>query len=445
MSPSCCNKSSHEAQHSTLTEILLLFGDKCIESAPWLFVGLISTVLLQKIKFQTSSIQSYLTFNSSTQPTLFNLFTLTFFASILGLATPLCSCGAIPMAIGLSAAGSSPAAVVSFLTAAQSAGLDSAAITYGMLGWETATFRLIGAIVLSVGAGMAVGRVNNNKDGVLNNDNNNDNSSKKQYDDDGDDDDDDNNGDEGLLMKILSFTSSLIRSGYKLIDEIWFVLAVGIFISVVVENQYGSNAFISNKSNQPITQEEYIPQPDWWDVEEDGPYPDRPISLTTSMFTVLMQDIVTRSTIVVGALPFQLCEHGVVSFAAALQKSGATKGTAHAFLLVAPATNIATLGAVLKTSNGDRYAPLRSAVAISFLALLISYVLDYGLVSWEGDTNIGNAIETIVLPEWWRLISVWICFSLIAWSMKNWLISKITTATCCSKKVTTASKQIKED
>ena len=40
-----------------------------------------------------------------------------------------------------------------------------------------------------------------------------------------------------------------------------------------------------------------------------------------------------RVVVVVGSLPFQLCEHGVVSFAVALQKAGASHGTAHVFLL----------------------------------------------------------------------------------------------------------------
>ena len=49
-------------------------------------------------------------------------------AAAVGLATPLCSCGAIPIAVGLHAAGASLPAVVAFLTASQGAGLDSAMI-----------------------------------------------------------------------------------------------------------------------------------------------------------------------------------------------------------------------------------------------------------------------------------------------------------------------------
>mmetsp|Transcript_27394 Transcript_27394/g.82565 ORF Transcript_27394/g.82565 Transcript_27394/m.82565 type:complete len:342 (-) Transcript_27394:22-1047(-) len=46
--------------------------------------------------------------------------------------------------------------VVAFLTAAQSSGLDSAAITYGLLGPRAALGRLLGALVLACAAGSAV-------------------------------------------------------------------------------------------------------------------------------------------------------------------------------------------------------------------------------------------------------------------------------------------------
>jgi uncharacterized membrane protein YraQ (UPF0718 family) len=46
--------------------------------------------------------------------------------------------------------------VVAFLSASQSAGLDSAAITWGLLGREAALCRLIGAVILATAAGLAV-------------------------------------------------------------------------------------------------------------------------------------------------------------------------------------------------------------------------------------------------------------------------------------------------
>ena len=495
MSPSCCNSnSSSNGMSSTWSEIIILTGTKFNESLPWLTVGLVTTVILQQVKLPTVNVRRFLTFTSK-DPTFFELVSLCLMASLLGLATPLCSCGAIPLSIGLSSAGASPAAVVSFLTAAQSAGLDSAAITYGMLGGETAFFRLAGAIILSIGAGVAVGRTTDGRttaittmktdlqqpnkptvksrseDGDEKNDysyetnsstSTSDNANNANEMDHGDNDDDDNNNNNSAIInkQYKRHVIKLYKSTYNLFNEIWFVLLIGIFISVLVQDRFSASdmakggggtidkttfttSSTTTSGSEPLSSpalvvaeeeaEEYVPQPDWWDEEEDGPYPEPPIinpsSITTTATSFVVsspppyqhQDVLTRATIVVGSLPFQLCEHGVVSFAAALQKSGASHGTAHAFLLMAPATNIATLGAVLKATGGlDRFAPLRSAAAISILAFGMSYVFDF-LITSESGKNLGEAVETFVLPEWWSTMSIWICQLFIIQSL---LLSK---------------------
>jgi uncharacterized membrane protein YraQ (UPF0718 family) len=49
------------------------------------------------------------------------------------------------------------------------------------------------------------------------------------------------------------------------------------------------------------------------------------------------------------------------------QKAGVSHGTAHVFLLAAPATNLSTIGALVKC-RGDVWAALRSGVAITVCA-----------------------------------------------------------------------------
>ena len=75
-------------------------------------------------------------------------------AATLGLATPLCSCGALPLCTGLLKKGVPFASALAFLTASQSAGLDSSAITYGLLGSQAMLARLFGAIVLALAVGL---------------------------------------------------------------------------------------------------------------------------------------------------------------------------------------------------------------------------------------------------------------------------------------------------
>ena len=104
MSPSCCNSGAghHGDSVSSWSEILLQTVVKFNESAPWLTVGLVTTVVLKQIKLPTITVRRFLTF-AGPDPSFLELFSLCFTASLLGLATPLCSCGAIPMAIGLAA------------------------------------------------------------------------------------------------------------------------------------------------------------------------------------------------------------------------------------------------------------------------------------------------------------------------------------------------------
>jgi uncharacterized protein len=334
------------------------------ESAPWLMLGLVTTVFLQNVKLPNFVVKKLLTF-STLKPSFYDLLVLCFMGSVLGILTPLCSCGAIPMAIGFASTGASPAAVVSFLTAAQSAGLDSAAITYGLLGGETASIRLAGAVILSVAAGVAVGRIEKPVTNAGD-------SNKKV------------SGDENNSSLTLGMGS--FKKIYILFNETWIMLSVGIFISVFVQDRYSASDLV---------------------VKDTTTY----------------QDLLTRLTVVLGSLPFQLCEHGVVAFASALQKSGVSHGTAHAFLLIAPATNIATLGAILKTTGGlDRLAPLRSAIAITFAGVTISYILDEVITSESGKT-IGRAVETFSLPEWWVNGSAWVCDAFVFISLLSMVFS----------------------
>lgn len=76
--------------------------------------------------------------------------------AILGAPIPLCSCGVIPAALGLRRAGASKAATTSFLIATPETGVDSVSITYALLGPFMAIIRPIAAITTAIAAGIAV-------------------------------------------------------------------------------------------------------------------------------------------------------------------------------------------------------------------------------------------------------------------------------------------------
>ena len=68
-----------------------------------------------------------------------------FKAALFGIPLPLCSCGVIPVSASLRRHGSSKGATAAFLISTPQTGIDSIAVTYGMLGPVMAIFRPIAA------------------------------------------------------------------------------------------------------------------------------------------------------------------------------------------------------------------------------------------------------------------------------------------------------------
>lgn len=78
-------------------------------------------------------------------------------AALLGIPLPLCSCGVIPAAISLRRHGASRGATVSFVVSTPETGVDSIAISYALLGPLIAIARPVAAFVTALVAGVAVG------------------------------------------------------------------------------------------------------------------------------------------------------------------------------------------------------------------------------------------------------------------------------------------------
>jgi uncharacterized membrane protein YraQ (UPF0718 family)/copper chaperone CopZ len=75
-------------------------------------------------------------------------------ASLVGVPIPICSCGVIPVAAGLKRNGASRGSTVSFLLSTPQTGVDSIAITWGMLGPLFAIYRTIAAFLSGVIGGL---------------------------------------------------------------------------------------------------------------------------------------------------------------------------------------------------------------------------------------------------------------------------------------------------
>ena len=121
-----------------------------MESAPWLMLGLTVAGIVKVL------VPSQLMAEHLGQPGPM----ATVKAALFGAPLPLCSCGVIPAALGLRRSGASKAATTSFLISTPETGVDSISISYAMLGPFMAIIRPIAAITSAISAGLLVGTEN---------------------------------------------------------------------------------------------------------------------------------------------------------------------------------------------------------------------------------------------------------------------------------------------
>jgi uncharacterized protein len=77
-------------------------------------------------------------------------------ASLFGVPLPLCSCGVIPVAMGLRKHKASKGATISFLLSTPQTGVDSILVTYSLLGPVFAIFRPVIAFITGLIGGMCI-------------------------------------------------------------------------------------------------------------------------------------------------------------------------------------------------------------------------------------------------------------------------------------------------
>lgn len=77
-------------------------------------------------------------------------------AALIGAPLPLCSCGVLPTAVGLRRSGASKPATTSFLIATPETGIDSISVTYALMGPVMAVIRPLAAITSAIVSGLMV-------------------------------------------------------------------------------------------------------------------------------------------------------------------------------------------------------------------------------------------------------------------------------------------------
>lgn len=205
-------------------------------------------------------------------------------AVALGVPLPLCSCGVIPTGLGLKKDGASNGAAVGFLISTPQTGVDSILVSAAFLGWPFALFKVVSAALTGVVGGLLTDAVGGAADI------------------------------EGPAEPAESAVAGrglreAVDHALMILRTIWPWIAFGVLVSAAIE------VFV----------------------------PPGLLGALAGYGTVVP---------ILGALavslPLYVCTTASVPIAAALVAGGMTPGAALVFLMAGPATNVATVGALVR-------------------------------------------------------------------------------------------------
>lgn len=119
-------------------------ADLYLDAAPWLLLGLVVAGLI-KAWLPEERLSQWLGGNGIWPVVK---------AALIGAPLPLCSCGVLPVALGIRRSGASKSATLSFMISTPETGPDSIAVSYALLGPFMALVRPIAAILSAVLTGL---------------------------------------------------------------------------------------------------------------------------------------------------------------------------------------------------------------------------------------------------------------------------------------------------
>ncbi|MBN2001033.1 permease [candidate division KSB1 bacterium] len=262
-----------------ITGILTSTYQLLLDMAPYLLFGFVFAGILNEF-FSTEKLAKHLG-KSSIRSVLK--------AAIFGIPLPLCSCGVIPPTMTLRKNGASRGAVISFLIATPTSGIDSIMATWSLLGPFFAVYRVFASFVAAVFSGISTNLLDEKSSEIRTTKNEEKNTFYQT----------------GFLRRIGRIFHYAF---FELLGEIGKWLILGLFVGGVITFFIPDNFF------------------------SEG--------LLTGWQAILVM-------LVIG-LPLYVCATGSIPIAAALFMKGLNPGAAFVFLLAGPATNAVTLTVIGK-------------------------------------------------------------------------------------------------
>ena len=207
-----------------------------------------------------------------------------FWAALVGVPLPLCSCGVIPTAIGLRKEKASKGAVASFLIATPQTGIDSILATFSLMGLGFAIIRPVTALVTGVCGGLLINRLVPEDDIEITS---GDSVGKETG---------------NKIWRVLKYAF------FEMISEIGGRLIIGLILAALIQVAVPDEFFL-HFGNQPLLQ----------------------------MLVILIV-----------AVPMYVCSTGSIPVAAALIMKGLSPGAALVMLMAGPAVNLGSILVVRK-------------------------------------------------------------------------------------------------
>src|SRR5210317_1054964 len=328
---------------TVLVQIAQASWDLFVEAAPYLIFGVLVAGLMH-LFLAPETIAKHL--NSGRVRSVFK-------AALLGIPLPLCSCGVLPAAVSLRKQGANNGATTAFLISTPESGVDSISITYALLDPIMTVARPFVAFVTATFAGIAenlFGNSNQNQriipdlscpvDNCCDGQNCDPQTHKKHH---------------TFFEKIKAGVMYAFSDLWEDIAK-WFLFGVLLagFITVLIPDDIFSRYLGSGLSAM-----------------------------------LLMLAI---------GIPLYICATASTPIAAALILKGVSPGAALVFLLVGPATNVASL-TVVTGILGKRATAIYLA-SIAICAVVFGLIVDQVYVSFgiSAQAMVGRASEFV--PEW---------------------------------------------
>lgn len=321
-------------------EFLTNFADLYLDAAPWLLLGLIIAGLI-KAWLPEERFNRWLGGDG---------FWPVIKAALIGAPLPLCSCGVLPVALGIRRAGASKGATLSFMISTPETGPDSIAVSYALLGPFMALVRPVAAILSAVFTGILSLFTEKNQEKVFPLPVTCSNGSccgdscvteKKEFPQDP----------VSKSLKGLHYAFS------DILDDLVVWLGVGLILATLV-----------------VTLVPPLMMAEWGS------------GLSAKLLMLL------------AGIPMYICATASTPIAAGLLVAGISPGTVLVFLLAGPATNLATI-AVIKNEMG-MMTTVAYLVGISTASVLFGVITDQWVVTFGVDipAQIDAGGESI--PKW---------------------------------------------